>query len=314
MIKSKNEPLILPGYKKTCLFCCLILLSLPLVSQVKKKYKYELLGGIGPSGFLGDIGGSKRSGTHFIDDYNFLSTRYCINAGMRYKPEPKLAVKVMLNFAMVSGNDSLSDNLYRRNRNINFRSPIIELSVQGEYYLNSDINAKTLYSLVGLKTKKKRKRWAVYVFGGIGLFYYNPQEKLNVDENWYSVRKYHVEGQGLPGGSKQFSNYSIAIPIGLGYRQVLDKKWSIGVEFGFRKTFTDYIDGVSGNYYNSVKLTQAYGTTAASLADPNLGKIDGATNTGQERGNSKYKDSYMFFTVNVGYMLKGKQHRTRAKF
>ena len=85
------------------------------------------------------------------------------------------------------------------------------------------------------------------------------------------------------------------------------------MEFGIRKTFTDYIDGVSGNYYDQAKLIKAYGPIAGALADPNLGKIDGATMAGQERGNPRYKDTYMFLTVNVGYKFT-KSHRTRAKF
>jgi hypothetical protein len=216
----------------------------------------------------------------------------------------------MLNFAMVSGNDDLSKDSIRQNRNLNFRSPIIELSVQAEYYFFSEV-AKNLYTIGGLKSRKKKKKLSGYIFAGIGTFYYSPHEKL--DGAWYSVRKYHLEGQGLPGGAKQFSNFNIALPIGLGFKEAINKKWSIGAEFGYRKTFTDYIDGVSHNYYDKTKLTQAYGPTAAALADPNLGHISGATNAGQERGNPKYKDSYMFLTVTIGYKF-AKQHRTRAKF
>jgi hypothetical protein len=217
----------------------------------------------------------------------------------------------MLSFAMVSGNDALSKDAIRQNRNLNFRSPIIELSVQAEYYFISEV-AKNLYTIGGLNSRKKRRKLSAYVFGGIGTFYYNPKEQLN--GIWYSVRKYHVEGQGLPGGPKQFSNVNVAIPIGLGFKEQLDKRLSVGFEFGIRKTFTDYIDGVSGTYYDRTKLIQAYGPIAAALADPNLGKIDGATNTGQKRGDSKYKDSYMFLTFNVGYKFGKKSHRTRAKF
>ena len=94
--------------------------------------------------------------------------------------------------------------------------------------------------------------------------------------------------------------------------------WNVGAELSVRKTFTDYIDGVSGTYYDQAKLTAAYGATAAALADPNKGYIPGATSpngdgSGAQRGNPKYKDSYMFLTVTVGYKF-AKQHRTRAKF
>ena len=292
-------------------FCYLLLMSTCFFSQVKNKYKYEFIGGIGPTGFMGDLGGAIGNGTHFVRDYNFNSTRFNINTGIRYKKKgSSFAFKGMLTYAMVSGDDALTQDLIRHNRNLNFRSPIIELSAQAEYYF-IDEKTKALYSLAGLKSKKKKRKLGVYIFSGIGLFFYNPKEKLNGE--WYSIKKNHTEGQGLPGGPKQFSNFNVAIPVGLGFHYAVNKRWSIGAEFGVRKTFTDYIDGVSGKYYDNAKIAQAYGTTAAKLADPNIGLIPGATNAGQERGNPKYKDSYMFLTINVGYKFT-KQHRTRAKF
>jgi len=301
---------------KSTLFIYLTLISLLTFSQVRTKYKYEVLGGVGPTGFLGDLGGANTTGSHFINDYDFRSTRFNINAGIRYK---KLAAafgfKGMLTYAMVSGNDAFTDEKYRNNRNLNFRSSIVELSVQIEYYFIPE-KAKILYSLSGLRSKKKKRKFTAYLFTGIGVFYYNPKEKLN--GKMYSIRDYHTEGQGLPGGPKQFSNFNVAIPVGIGCRYSIDKHWSIGAEFSVRKTFTDYIDGVSGTYYDKAKLTAAYGPTAAALADPSLGHIPGATSpngdgSGAERGNPKYKDSYLLFTINVGYKF-AKQHRTRAKF
>jgi hypothetical protein len=221
----------------------------------------------------------------------------------------------MLTYGMVSGNDAYTNEEYRHNRNLNFRSPILELSAQVEYYFINE-KSKGLYTISGLRSKKKRRKLTAYLFSGIGVFYYNPKEELK--GKWYSVRQYHTEGQGLPGGPKQFSNFNVAIPIGIGCRYAINKRWSIGAELSVRKTFTDYIDGVSGTYYDKAKLTQAYGPTAAALADPSLGTIPGATSpngdgSGAKRGNPKYKDSYMFFTINVGYKFT-KQHRTRAKF
>ncbi|HXU27654.1 MAG TPA: DUF6089 family protein [Bacteroidia bacterium] len=299
-------------YKKIILFTCFILFSVTVFSQLKKKYKYELVVGMGPTGFLGDLGGSYNNGTHFVKDYNVTTTRFCLNAGIRYKPYgSRFAAKATLSYATVSGSDDNSKDVIRQNRNLNFKSSILELAVQGEFYLINDVT-KNRYTISGLHSRKKKTQLSIYVLAGVGVFYYNPQEEYK--GSWYSVKKYHTEGQGMPGGAKNFSNYSVALPIGIGYREAINKRFSIGFEFGIRKTFTDYIDGVSGNYYEGTKLTQMYGPTAAALADPNLGRIDGATMAGQQRGNPKYKDSYMFLTINVGYKLVKKPSRTRAKF
>ena len=94
---------------------------------------------------------------------------------------------------------------------------------------------------------------------------------------------------------------------------MINKKWSVGGEISFRKTFTDYIDDVSGKYYDKAKLAAAYGPVSAALSDPNLGDIKGQTNTGFQRGDVRYKDAYMFITVTVGYKFP-RRGRTRAKF
>jgi hypothetical protein len=304
--------------KRAHIFIYLLLLSTLAFSQYRNKYKFELIGGIGPTGFLGDLGGANQTGTHFLKDYNFSTTRFNINAGMRYKKiTSPFGFKSMLTYGIVSGDDALTEDKIRHNRNLNFRSSIIELTVQAEYYFIGE-KAKNLYSIGGLHSKKKIRKFTAYIFSGVGIFFYNPKERLNGE--WYSIRKYHTEGQGLPGGPKQFSNFNVAIPVGIGFRYAIDKRLSIGAEFSVRKTFTDYIDGVSGTYYDKTKLLQAYGATAVALADPSLGNIPGATapngdGTGAQRGNPKYKDSYLFFSVNVNYKIKfKKQHRTRAKF
>ena len=153
-----------------------------------------------------------------------------------------------------------------------------------------------------------------YLTAGIGAFYYNPKEFYG--GNWYNIHDYSLEGQGLPGGPKQFSRVSVSIPMGIGAKYTIQRRWSVGIEYLFRKTFTDYIDGVSTVYYNPVLLAQYKGPIAVALADPNLGKIPGQTMPGQERGDSKHKDSYFTLEVKIGYVLKSKRHRrvTKAKF
>jgi hypothetical protein len=37
------------------------------------------------------------------------------------------------------------------------------------------------------------------------------------------------------------------IPFGVGFKYVLNPKWYVGIEFGMRKTFFDYLDNISGS-------------------------------------------------------------------
>jgi hypothetical protein len=293
------------------------LLPLLASSQYRKiRYKYEVCGGVGIANFLGDLGGANQVGTHLLKDFEFKATRPSLSAGFRYKANPYYAFKGMLTFGMVSGADNLTQDIYRNNRNLSFRSPILELSAQIEGYFMREKTGK-LYKISGVKGKRQRKSTA-YVLTGVGIFFYSPSAINPADGKRYRLRKLHTEGQGLPGGPKQYSNFSLCVPIGIGMKYAIDKRWSIGGEIAFRKTFTDYIDDVSGVYYDKVSIQEAYGVPAAQLADPSLGKIPGATlpnsdGSGAQRGETKYKDSYMFFEVTVGYKFT-KKKRTRSKF
>jgi len=291
-------------------------LVLPLIyfSQTRIRYKYEILGGIGTTNFFGDLGGANQVGTHLLKDYDLKATRPLISVGGRYRPHRRYAFKAMLEMAVVAGKDSYTKDIYRQNRNLSFSSPIIELSAQAEYYFIGE-KRTNLYRISGVKGKKKRK-YTMYAFTGIGAFFYNPTAKY--DGKRYSLRKYHTEGQGLPGGAKKYSNFNMCIPIGLGYNYLIDRRWSLGAEIGFRKTFTDYIDDVSGTYYDKTLLQQNYGDIAVALADPSLGTIPTATmpngdGTGAQRGETKYKDAYVFLEFNVNYKFT-KKRRTRSKF
>jgi hypothetical protein len=302
--------------RKYILFLVLLIcLSGVGFSQSRTRYRYELLGGMGPTNFLGELGGANHIGTHFLRDFDFNSTRFCLNGGLRYKNNPYFGFKGILSFAMLSGSDALTQEVYRHNRNLSFRSPIVELTAQAEYYFLRE-KSKNLYKISGINKKKKIKNLTAYIFAGFGFFYYSPHAKYK--GTWYNLRSLHTEGQGLPGGPKQYSNFSICIPIGMGVRYALSKKWSIGAELSFRKTFTDYIDDVSGRYYDKAKLAAAYGNVSAALSDPSLNDVKNATmpnadGTGAQRGDPKYKDAYMFFTINIGYKFT-QRGRTRAKF
>lgn len=295
----------------------LFFLVLPLFyfSQSRIRYKYEVLGGAGFTNFLGDLGGANQIGTHLIKDYDLRATRPVISAGFRYRNHRLFAVKAMFEMGLVGGSDAYTKDIYRQNRNLSFLSPIIELSVQGEYYFIKE-KRNNVYRITGVKGKKKRK-YTMYALGGVGVFFYSPSA-LGPDGKRHGLRKLNTEGQGLPGGPKKYSNFNVCLPVGFGYKYSFDRQWSIGAEVGFRKTFTDYIDDVSGVYYDNAAIKANFGDIAAQMADPNLGDIKGATmpngdGSGAQRGETKFKDSYMFVEVNVNFKFT-KKRRTRSKF
>lgn len=284
-------------------------------SKVRKEYVFAL----GAANFLGELGGANQIGTNFVKDLEFSMTRPSAAIGMRYKFSKRFAVKGGFYYQLVSGADRLTKEPYRNNRNLSFKSNIFELSGQLEFFITKEQQGHR-YKIKNAKGMKNYD-YQVYMFVGVGGFYFNPKALYN--GSWVSLQPLSTEGQGLPGGPKKYSRVSLCIPYGIGAKYNLNKEWAVGLEIGIRKTFTDYIDDVSTVYYDNAALKSAKGQAAADLADPSLlnypaelgGNATGAQQTaaGQQRGDPKDKDAYMFVNVTVSYKIPNKR-RTRSKF
>ncbi|HLG03817.1 MAG TPA: DUF6089 family protein, partial [Bacteroidia bacterium] len=231
--------------RKQVLLLLFVLVPLLAICQKNKRFRWEIGFGLGASNFLGDLGGANRIGTHFVRDLEISLTRPAVAMHMRYRANRFIGFRANLAYGIVNGNDALTEEKYRKNRNLNFKSNIIELSTVVEFYISKE-RPGHLYNY------KRVKGWRsvdiqTYGFVGIGGFYFNP--KGFGFGQWYELRPLGTEGQ-LVGDPKTYSNYSLCAPIGLGFKYGLNRQWSIGFDFGLRLTMTDYIDDVSTNYYD----------------------------------------------------------------
>ena len=71
----------------------------------------------------------------------------------------------------------------------------------------------------------------------------------------YPLRDLRTEGQGTPGDTlfasgATYGPVAMCIPMGIGLKKAFNGNGGIKLEFGFRFTNTDYLDDVSGNYYD----------------------------------------------------------------
>ena len=99
-------------------------------------------------------------------------------------------------------------------------------------------------------------------------------------------------------GVKNYKLMQFSIPFGFGAEYSLNEDMRLGIEFGYRKTFTDYIDDVSTVYVDQTSLLNARGQTAVDLAwrgDEKGGSPYPAGGT--TRGNSKNKDGYYYVAI-----------------
>ncbi len=282
-----------------------------------KKYRREFVLQVGASQFLGDLGGLNKVGTHYSPvDVEFALTRPAITVGYRYKFAKNFNWYNSFNYLVVAGDDKLTSEPFRNNRNLNFKSNIFELSTRAEFSIFKN-KAGHRYNIRNTSSRRHKARtWELIGFVGVGAFYFNPKGKLP-GGGYVALQPLHTEGQGLQGGPTQYKRLSISIPMGINFRYILNKYWSLGAEINYRKTFTDYIDDVSTVYYDKYKLEQAYGSTSVVMSDPSKGTIYGATSpdaagNAAQRGD-KQKDSYMSVQITVGRFFPPKHHKTRLR-
>lgn len=304
--------------KKFLTLLITILLAIPEIANAQadrwKRTRYELIGGLGISAFVGELGGKDgdKQG-HFFNDFDFMSQRFVLTGGMRYKILNPLAVKGSLSYAMLAGSDKRTANKYREDRNLRFRTNLWELEFQLEYSI--------LPEPVNYRASRRRKfSWRstiqktnIYVFAGLGLFYYNPKAKDNGEGGsgkWVALQPLGTEGQGLMEGRKKYSRIALSFPFGLGVKYPISRTMSVGLEFGPRYTTTDYIDDVSTTYVDNDWLASV-NPQAARMADRSVQTNDDSDplpnvkyGPGDQRGEAKFNDFYMFTVVSVTYKLK----------
>lgn len=307
---------------RNILFILCAVLIIPNLSHAQKwkRNRVEYSFGIGATNFLGDLGGANQVGTNGLRDFEIKATRMGAVLGYRYQIGRDWFVKGNFNYIMVSGDDALTEEPARNSRKLSFRSHLLELSGQIEYMLVKQKSGH-LYRLRGVRGKSWF-RFEVYVFGGVGGLWYNPQSR-NQDGDWVSLKKLNTEGQGLPGGPKDYSGFTVVIPYGIGLRRNLGGSarqgmWTLGIELSMRNTFSDYIDDVSTDYYSDGSkspsaIKDSYGEEALYFHDPSGLYNNGGYTEPQQRGDPSDDDAYMLGIISINYKI-GRRRRNLPKF
>ena len=261
-------------------------------------HKKELQIGVGATQFNGDLGGAEGIGRDYsLKDINWPSTGIAFWLGYRQRFHPYFATTTSMCVFNLKGADSLSDNPSRNARNLHFRSLGVEIQQRIEWIFAANEKFGSTYNLPGNYSKKNRSQ-QYYLFGGIGLCYFNPRAQ-DADGNWTSLRKLRTEGQDKP-----YSPFTLTLPVGIGFRMGISKMWRVGIELAYVKTFTDYMDDVSGNYADPSTLS----AEGAYFSNP-----DSPYGVGDKRGDPNQKDAYyhmnVVFTRNLTYKDYAKQRK-----
>lgn len=204
-----------------------------------------------------------------------------------YEVSDQFLLRGAYNFARVNGNDAFSEKAELRARNLNFESKISEFSIAGEYHLFS------LYE----------KRYTPYVFAGLGLFHFNPYTH-DTTGVLYHLRPLGTEGQYTNSGKESYQLWQPVVPFGGGVKFAITENIRIGIEFGFRKIFTDYLDDVSTSYPDYNELLTTNGPIAVQLSyrgDELPGGDPAFPTKDTQRGGSAQKDVYYFTGLNITF-------------
>jgi hypothetical protein len=174
----------------------------------------------------------------------------------RYNLSEKWALKGFFGYGRVSGTDQNSSYSVQKSRNLSFYTDIYEASLQLEFNL-----VRNSYRYTATK------KMIPYLFAGIGLFNFNPKTELNGTK--VELQPLGTEGQGTTtyNDRVKYALTQACIPLGIGFKKRISKRLTIGMEFGARYTFTNYLDDVGGVYADANVVGRSNGETARLLSD-----------------------------------------------
>ena len=279
------------------LFYVFTLTSYNAFSQSIEPYS-ELGVMLGSSYYIGDL-----NDQHFSLARPAIALQYKTNLNRRF------AIRGGVSVGELRGSDKLNDlDTAKFNRNLHFKSSLYELSGIIEF------------NFFPYETGNLRYPYTPYIFAGISMFNFNPQaRKFDTDtpfdndgnqtnNEWIDLQTLGTEGQY----SNQYPEkdpyqlIQFAIPVGMGFKASLGERFSMAIEYGLRKTFTDYIDDVGGTYASPQYLFME-NEDAANLSDrsnalqnyiasnPGADITTWTGNTNRNRANENLWDDWYYF-------------------
>lgn len=258
----------------------LFLFFLATTALVARSQVNELGGTIGGSYYIGDLNPTR----HYPRD-----TKLAGGIVFRHNFNDRYAVRLQGLYGTLQAYDSDSKDSLAVLRDLHFRSRLIEASLLFEV------------NFFKYRTKGRGKvgrNWTPFIFAGLAYYRINPQAQL--DDTWYDLQPLGTEGQGTSSrGGEAYKRDLLSIPFGGGFKLNAGRV-DLQLEWGLRRTYTDYIDDVSGTYMDNDLLAFENGPLAAQLADPSA-LAD--TNTDRARGDANTRDWYLYSGLTITYII-----------
>jgi hypothetical protein len=254
-----------------------------LTCTVHAQKTWYINAGVGPMNYFGDL----KETPITVSQMQFNGT-----AGITWQRTPRLAASLALTYGKLKASDSENGPKWFY-RNLSFESSLFEAAAILQYDF-IDIEQSDENNIAEVNPAKITP----YVFGGIGLFHFNP---YTYD---LSGKKVYLQPLGTEGQTTPYSLWQVSFPVGIGVKYALSNTIMLSGEIDFRKTLADYIDDVSQHQYvDTVQLLATHGQEAASLSY-RADEIPGSPYKFYGyRGNPKKKDGYYSFMLKVSYQI-----------
>lgn len=299
----------------------------------KAQYAWDIGVHLGGANYLGEMGGKEQPRRDFIWDMKLNQTRWCFGGFARRKLSRMFSLNAGILYFRIQGADAWSENPVRVGRNLNFRNDMLEAYLRGEVtiFQDNDLGGRGRY----------RTDFRLFGYLGVAGYLSNPKGQIDRQGDWYALRDLHTE-------LTDYSNLGLAIPVGIGFHFTFKRRHRIGWDFGWRTTFTDYLDDASTVYKNPIVPGDPNNALRQSLYDqhPYLVDVDPGTpglqvlnangtlitnvpsqyqygwwdtsgpspSSSNKRGDPTHNDSYLTMTFTYSYVLRGQSNFYRQRY
>ena len=244
--------------------------------QFKPNTEIGLL--LGTSYYLGDL-----------NTAHFNQSSPAAGLIIRKNIDQRFVYKAEIMYLNLKSDETESKDTIAYNRGLHFRSPVYELSGQLEFNFLPYQPGNPLYT------------WTPFIYTGVSLFNFNPQAEDSTTGQWVDLQELGTEGQGTTTSfdkntRDKYSLIQFAIPMGGGVKIAVNESFNIILEYGARKTFTDYLDDVSTTYPGAG--VSGMSPEVQAMSDPT-----GTHLKGDQRGDPDKKDWYSFAGITLSFKL-----------
>lgn len=241
---------------------------------------------LGASNYQGDLASS---------EFKVLTKQSDLAFGgfLRYQFNESFALKLQVVKTELKADDANSSFDFLQQRNLRFFSPLLDGSLQLEWY---PLSANAEYET----------NFRPYISLGGSFFSFNPQ--ATYQGVIYELQPLNTEGQGLATfpDRQPYQLFNGSALAGIGFKFLLNEDLTLGFSLTAHYTFTDYLDDVSSTYADYNELAFTYGLISADIAyqvDDFFDINQTAPLPDTPRGNPNLNDWFFIGGLTLSYNL-----------